>query len=163
MHSLACRIITWVVFCLLTSQLLDGSTSSDEITSNNIMESRNTNAITCFQTLSKTLVYVYNDQHQERLASQVEMAFDTYRRELTKYMGQIDEVVTAMTNLDEISGDDHSAAPSPLKKIHDKFRNDIKTVPALWEHNELVLRLLLQPRSVCLTSAILNTTGKLEL
>lgn len=109
-----------------------------------------------------TLVYVYDDQYKQRLTSRVENSFDTYRRELTKYMAQVDEVVTVMTRLDEfsMSGKESVKTSCPLKKVHDKFKIDIKKIPELWERNEEVLRLLLQPRSMKLTSVLLNSSSK---
>ena len=161
MHHLASTVTIWLVIFILTGTY-SGSISNNVDKFNFLSEfsTYNPNSKSS-STMSYTLVYVYDNLYKERLASRIEIAFDTYRRELTKYMAQVDEVVTAMTRLDELSFNHGSTAqPSPLKKVHDQFRTDIKRVPELWEHNEQILRSLLQPRNVRLTTAILNTTSK---
>ena len=84
---------------------------------------------------------------------------ESYRRDLTLFMHTISQMVHEMNILDQQFT--HLKSSKNLIKLHNTFKNDILSqIPNLWEHNEEVLRYLIDSSKCKLTYGLTMTPRK---
>ena len=95
-------------------------------------------------------VIIYSNIPITRINYIITNTFETYRRDLSLFMQTMSQIVYEMNTLDQQFK--HLKGSKNLIKLHNKFKNDILSqIPILWEHNEQVLRYLIDSNKCKLT------------
>ena len=101
-------------------------------------------------------IIIYSNIPITRINYIVTNTFESYRRDLSLFMQTISQMVYEMNTLDQ-----QIQSSKSLTKLHNKFKNDILSqIPSLWEHNEQVLRYLIDSNKCKLTYGLTMTPRK---
>lgn len=97
---------------------------------------------------------------KSRIHSSIEFAFETLRKDLSRHMELIAET-TAKLDYTENTMTDIKLADK-LRKLHRIYRNQVASIPSLWETNEETLRWLINPNELKVTVAINHSPSKVN-